>query len=182
VRQIKKFGLSADLTIYELRYTCAAATNAPLNRSVNEHMAKGEITEAGLRRPHDTHHSRAANRFGEKLVGGTDPITDSAGDLALSSARGRRRIATARREIESSPDQADLRNIAKGVPKIARAIGDRPGQLDRAVSHSSSAVRWLAASLEAARAEAFTDPVCERPDPKYSDYAIDKLIGRTNQA
>ncbi len=179
--QIRAFGLSADPRTYEVWYTYAGATHALLNGSVNELVAHGGLSAADVHSLYEEHLSPwtffgQAERIGGKVVDEIELIVDLIEATIVSAAGCRKDLAEAGQGLEQPADRSALRRIVHTLLNATHSIDERIRELEDTLSRSSSVIAELALKLEAARADAHTDPVSNLPNRRYFDHAIEKTV------
>src|SRR6266704_103947 len=133
--QIKSLRQTAIPRNYEIWYVYATGHNAPLNKIINETLARnGKLTEADLEQIYETYlsHLKTTDRIdkvGARVIGEIDDvmrlINDALGmsasyDASLSGASERLSVANNRDQVKSVVDQLvksthEMRDINKAL-------------------------------------------------------------------
>jgi diguanylate cyclase len=178
--QIRSLKQTAVPRNYEIWYVYATGYNAPLNKIINETLARnGTLSEADLEQIYDTYlsHIKTSDRIDKvaRVIGEIDDVMTwlrmrCACRRALSSL-SRRQRETAYRQ-EPRPDQGHRRRADQIHPRDARHQqgARRPPFL------SKTEISNLQHSLEAIRAESLTDPLTGLGNCKYFDRSIEMAV------
>src|SRR5260370_18550412 len=182
--QIRSLRQTAIPRNYEIWYVYATGYNAPLNKIINETLARnGSLSEADLEQIYETHppHIKGSERIdevGARVIGEIDDvmrlITDALGvassyDASLSGAS--EELTTAK-----SPDQ--IKAIVETLVKSTREMRDTNKALENRLALSKTEITGLQHSLEAIRAESLTDPLTGLGNRKYFDRSLE-IAGQT---
>ena len=180
--QIKSLRQTAVPRNYEIWYVYATGYNPPLNKIINETLARnGRLTEADLEQIYETYLSQIKttdriDKVGARVIREIDDvmklINDALGmsasyDASLSGAAEKLSIARA-------PDQIEA--IVESLIKSTREMRDTNKALEERLSLSKSEISNLQHSLEAIRAESLTDPLTGLGNRKYFDRSIDAAV------
>ena len=146
--QIKSLRQTAVPRNYEIWYVYATGYNAPLNKIINETLARnGRLSESDLEQIYETYlsHIKASDRIdkvGARVIGEIDDvmtlITDALGmsqsyDAKLSGANEKLRTAKNRDQIKAVVDglmksTREMQRNQQGAGKPAGAVEDRDQQ------------------------------------------------------
>jgi diguanylate cyclase len=185
--QIKSLQQTAVPRNYEIWYVYATGYNAPLNKIINETLARnGRLSESDLEQVYETYlsHFKASDRIdkvGARVIGEIDDvmglIVDAFGmsrtyDAQLDGANEKLRGAKNRDQIKAIVD--DLLKSTHEMQKTNKALEDR-------LALSKTEICNLQHSLEAIRAESLTDPLTGLGNRKYFDRSVEMAV-RTAQA
>jgi diguanylate cyclase len=177
--QIKSLRQTAIPRNYEIWYVYATGYNAPLNKIINETLARnGKLTEADLEQIYDAYlsHIKTSDRIdkvGSRVIGEIDDVMtlisgalDTAQTYDASLGGACERLATAR-------TAAQVRDIVDNLIKSTRAMRDTNKALEARLALSKTEINNLQQSLEAIRAESLTDPLTGLGNRKYFDRMIE---------
>src|SRR5258708_3208166 len=180
--QIKSLRQTAIPRNYEIWYVYATGYNTPLNKIINETLARnGKLTEADLEQIYETYLSQIKttdriDKVGTRVIGEIDDvmtlISDALGmsasyDASLSGAT--EKLSTARK-----PDQ--VKDIIESLVKSTREMQETNKALEDRLSLSKNEISNLQQSLEAIRAESLTDPLTGLGNRKYFDRSIEAAV------
>src|ERR1700750_2655350 len=176
--QIKSLRQTAVPRNYEIWYVYATGYNSPLNKIINETLARnGKLTEADLEQIYHTYLSQIKttdriDKVGARVIGEIDDvmtlITDALGmtasyDDSLSGATQKLSVAQNRNQVKAVVEQLVI---------STREMRDTNKALEDRLSLSKSEISNLQQSLEAIRAESLTDPLTGLGNRKSFDRAI----------
>jgi diguanylate cyclase len=176
--QIRSLRQTAIPRNYEIWYVYATGYNAPLNKIINETLARnGRLSEADLEQIYETYlsHIKTSDRIdkvGARVIGEIDDvmalITDALGtassyDESLSGAS--EKLTTAK-----SPDQ--IKAIVETLAKSTCEMRDTNKALENRLALSKTEITGLQHSLEAIRAESLTDPLTGLGNRKYEPLSL----------
>ncbi len=180
--QIKSLRQTAVPRNYEIWYVYATGYNAPLNKIINETLARnGRLTEADLEQIYETYLSQIKttdriDKVGARVIGEIDDvmtlIDDALGmsasyDNTLSGATEKLAVAQGRDQVKAIVDS--LMRSTGEMRETNKALRDR-------LTLSKSEISDLQQSLEAIRAESLTDPLTGLGNRKYFDRSIDAAV------
>src|SRR5258708_1742355 len=180
--QIKSLRQTAVPRNYEIWYVYATGYNAPLNKIINETLARnGRLSESDLEQIYETYlsHIKTSDRIdkvGARVIGEIDDvmtlITEALGmsasyDASLTGAS--QKLSVARK-----PDQ--IKAVVEQLVKSTREMRETNKALENRLSLSKTEISNLQHSLEAIRAESLTDPLTGLGNRKYFDRSIDLAV------
>jgi diguanylate cyclase len=180
--QIRSLRQTAVPRNYEIWYVYATGYNAPLNKIINETLARnGRLTEADLEQIYETYLSQIKttdriDKVGARVIGEIDDvmtlIDDALGmsasyDNTLSGATEKLAVAQGRDQVKAIVDS--LMRSTGEMRETNKALRDR-------LTLSKSEISDLQQSLEAIRAESLTDPLTGLGNRKYFDRSIDAAV------
>src|SRR5258706_5790434 len=180
--QIKSLRQTAVPRNYEIWYVYATGYNAPLNKIINETLARnGRLSESDLDQIYETYlsHIKTSDRIdkvGARVIGEIDDvmtlITEALGmsasyDASLTGAS--QKLSVARK-----PDQ--IKAVVEQLVKSTREMRETNKALENRLSLSKTEISNLQHSLEAIRAESLTDPLTGLGNRKYFDRSIDMSV------
>jgi len=180
--QIRSLRQTAIPRNYEIWYVYATGYNSPLNKIINETLARnGHLTEADLEQIYETYLSQIKtteriDKVGARVIGEIDDvmtlITEALGmsgsyDESLSSASERLAVARDRDQVSA---------IVESLIASTREMRDTNKALEGRLALSKTEISNLQHSLEAIRAESLTDPLTGLGNRKYFDRSIDIAV------
>ena len=180
--QIKSLRQTAVPRNYEIWYVYATGYNAPLNKIINETLARnGRLSEADLEQIYETYlsHIKTSDRIdkvGARVIGEIDDvmtlITEALGmsasyDASLNGAS--QKLSTRERPRSGQGDRRAAGEIDPRDARHQQGAGNR-------LSLSKTEISNLQHSLEAIRAESLTDPLTGLGNRKYFDRSIEMAV------
>jgi diguanylate cyclase len=185
--QIKSLSQSAIPRNYEIWYVYATGYNSPLNRVINETLARnGRLTEVDLDQIHDTYlsHVRTTDRIdhvGARVISEIDDVMALINDaLGMTESFGDT-LKGASETLSLAADRDQLKAVIESLVKSTRETRDTNRALEERLNSSKSEVSNLQKSLEAIRAESLTDPLTGLGNRKYFDRALSSTISAAHQ-
>jgi diguanylate cyclase len=181
--QIRSLRQTAIPRNYEIWYVYATGYNAPLNKIINETLARsGKLTEADLEQIYETYlsHIKTTDRIdkvGARVIGEIDDVMklldealgmSAVYDASLSGATERLATAKSRDQVEA---------IVETLIRATREMRETNKALEDRLTLSKNEISNLQQSLEAIRAESLTDPLTGLGNRKY----FDRMIGMALQ-
>jgi diguanylate cyclase len=180
--QIKSLRQTAIPRNYEIWYVYATGYNSPLNKIINETLARnGKLTEADLEQIYETYLSqiKASDRIdkvGARVIGEIDEvmalITQALGVAATYDAS----LSGADQGLVVAQQPAQVKAIIETLVKSTREMRDANKALENRLSLSKTEISNLQQSLEAIRAESLTDPLTGLGNRKYFDRSIELAV------
>src|SRR6202045_1174309 len=161
--QIKSLRQNAVRRNYEIWYVYATGYNSPLNKIINETLARnGKLTEADLEQIYETYLSQIKttdriDKVGARVIGEIDDVMTLISDaLGMSASYDANLVgANHRLSVAERPDQ--VKAIIESLLKSTREMRDTNKALEGRLSLSRTEISNLQQSLEAIRAESLTD-------------------------
>lgn len=172
---------------FEIWYTYASGQNATLNKAINETLARsGTLTEAELEQISETYLPQTAvqeriDSVGSRVMEEIDQVRHrivealghtTAFDDKLSDAAGRLAMAS---------DRDSILRIVEALEQSTRAMQENNRALETRLRASKEEITTLQVSLEAIRAESFTDQLTSLRNRKYFDRAIEDAVAKAKE-
>src|SRR5262245_59322096 len=161
--QIRSLRQTAIPRNYEIWYVYATGYNAPLNKIVNETLARnGKLTDADLEQIYETYlsHIKTTERIdkvGTRVIGEIDDVMKVLGDaLGMSSAYDKS-LSGATEELTSATSSEQIKAIVATLVRSTHEMRDTNKALEDRLTLSKNEISNLQHSLEAIRAESLTD-------------------------
>jgi diguanylate cyclase len=182
--QIRSLRQTAIPHNYDIWYVYATGYNAPLNKIINETLARhGKLTEADLEQIYETYlsHIKTIDRIdkvGARVIGEIDDVAE-----ALSEALGRTNsydasLAGATEMLSSAESREQIKSIVETLLRSTSEMRETNKALEDQLTLSKNEISNLQQSLEAIRAESLTDPLTGLGNRKY----FDRMIGMAVQS
>jgi diguanylate cyclase len=180
--QIKSLRQTAVPRNYEIWYVYATGHNSPLNKIINETLARnGKLTEADLEQIYETYlsHIKTTDRIdkvGARVIGEIDDVMNLITEALAMSARYDDSLCGATEKLEAAESRDQVKTVVESLVKSAREMRDINKALEERLTLSKSEISNLQQSLEAIRAESLTDPLTGLGNRKYFDRSIDAAV------
>ncbi len=180
--QIRSLRQTAVPRNYEIWYVYATGYNAPLNKIINETLARnGKLTEADLEQIYETYlsHIKTTDRIdkvGARVIGEIDDVMRLIGDALSMSASYDASLCGATKELAIAQNDDHVKKIVTSLVKSTREMRDTNKALEERLTLSKSEISDLQQSLEAIRAESLTDPLTGLGNRKYFDRSIEMAV------
>src|SRR6202023_2280917 len=185
--QIKSLRQTAIPRNYEIWYVYATGYNTPLNKIINETVARnGKLTEADLEQIYETYLSQIKttdriDKVGARVIGEIGDVMTLIGDVLDMSASYDDSLSGATQKIQVARTRDQVKAIVATLVQSTREMRETNKALEDRLKLSKSEISNLQQSLEAIRAESLTDPLTGLGNRKYFDRSIDSAV-QTAQA
>ena len=163
IGQIKSLRQTAVPRNYEIWYVYATGYNSPLNKIINETLARnGKLTEADLEQIYETYLSQIKttdriDKVGARVIGEIDDVMALLGDALGMSASYDASLSGATKELSSAQNRDQLKKIVASLLKSTTEMRDTNKALEQRLALSKTEISNLQQSLEAIRAESLTE-------------------------
>jgi diguanylate cyclase len=180
--QIKSLRQTAVPRNYEIWYVYATGYNAPLNKIINETLARsGTLSEADLEQIYETYlsHIKTSERIdkvGARVIGEIDDVMRLITDALGASANYDASLDGASQKLALVESRDQLKAIVEGLAKSTREMRETNKALENRLTLSKVEISNLQHSLEAIRAESLTDPLTGLGNRKYFDRSIEMAV------
>jgi diguanylate cyclase len=180
--QIRSLRQSAVPRNYEIWYVYATGYNPPLNKIINETLARnGKLTEADLEQIYETYlsHIKTTERIdkvGARVIGEIDDVMRLIGDALGISASYDASLAGASEKLASAESREQVKAIVESLVHATREMRETNKALEERLVLSKTQISSLQQSLEAIRAESLTDPLTGLGNRKYFDRSIEAMV------
>jgi diguanylate cyclase len=180
--QIRSLRQTAVPRNYEIWYVYATGYNAPLNKIINETLARnGKLTEADLEQIYETYlsHLKTTDRIdkvGARVIGEIDDVMTLLTDALGMSASYDASLGGASEKLEGAKTREQIQAIVDSLVKSTQEMRETNKALEERLTLSKNEISNLQHSLEAIRAESLTDPLTGLGNRKYFDRMIDQAV------
>jgi diguanylate cyclase len=180
--QIRSLRQTAVPRNYEIWYVYATGYNAPLNKIINETLARnGRLSEADLEQIYETYlsHIKTTDRIdevGARVIGEIDDIMTLLTSALGASASYDASLNGADEQLLAAESRHQVKAIVDTLAKSTREMRETNMALEERLMLSKSEINNLQHSLEAIRAESLTDPLTGLGNRKYFDHMIDAAL------
>ena len=181
--QIRSLRQTAIPRNYEIWYVYATGYNAPLNKIINETLARsGKLTEADLEQIYETYlsHIKTTDRIdkvGARVIGEIDDVMKLLGEALGMSAVYDASLQGATERLAAAKSRDQVETIVETLIRATREMRETNKALEDRLTLSKNEISNLQQSLEAIRAESLTDPLTGLGNRKY----FDRMIGMAVQ-
>jgi diguanylate cyclase len=180
--QIRSLRQTAVPRNYEIWYVYATGYNAPLNKIINETLARsGKLTEADLEQIYETYlsHIKTTDRIdkvGARVIGEIDDVMTLLTQALGMSASYDASLTGASQKLAGAKNREQVKAIVDTLAKSTGEMRETNKALEERLALSKSEISNLQQSLEAIRAESLTDPLTGLGNRKYFDRMIDMAV------
>jgi diguanylate cyclase len=180
--QIKSLRQPAVPRNYEIWYVYATGYNAPLNKIINETLARhGKLTEADLEQIYETYLSQIKtteriDKVGARVIGEIDDVVTLITEALGMSASYDDSLSRATQKLAVAHDRDQVKPIVESLLQSTHEMRDTNKALENRLSLSKTEISNLQQSLEAIRAESLTDPLTGLGNRKYFDRSIEMAV------
>ncbi|MGX4772082.1 GGDEF domain-containing protein [Bradyrhizobium guangdongense] len=182
--QIRSLKQTAIPRNYEIWYVYATGYNAPLNKIINETLARhGKLTEADLEQIYDTYlsHIKTTDRIdkvGARVIGEIDDVMTVLSDALGMTGTYDASLSGASEQLASASSREQIKAIVEALLRSTGEMRETNKALEDRLTLSKNEISNLQQSLEAIRAESLTDPLTGLGNRKY----FDRMIGMAVQS
>lgn len=185
--QIRSLRHTAIPRNYEIWYVYATGYNAPLNKIINETLARnGGLSESDLEQIYESYLSnlKASDRIdkvGARVIGEIDDVMGLIVDALGMSKTYDARLDGAGEKLRNARSRDEIKAVVDGLLKSTREMQATNKALENRLALSKTEISNLQHSLEAIRAESLTDQLTGLGNRKYFDRSIEMAV-KTAQA
>src|SRR3982074_363124 len=176
--QIKSLRQTAVPRNYEIWYVYATGYNSPLNKIINETLARnGKLTEADLEQIYETYLSQIKttdriDKVGARVIGEIDDVMTLISDALGMSASYDDSLSGATQKLSMAQNRDQVKAVVEQLVASTREMRDTNRALEDRLSLSKQEISNLQQSLEAIRAESLTDPLTGLGNRKSVDRSL----------
>ncbi|HVV40289.1 MAG TPA: GGDEF domain-containing protein [Nitrobacter sp.] len=180
--QIRSLRQTAVPRNYEIWYVYATGYNASLNKVINETLARnGRLTEADLEQIYETYLSQIRttdriDKVGARVINEIDDVVTLITDaLGMTTSFGDR-LNGATAQLHAAHNRDQVKAVIEELVSATREMQETNKALENRLTVSKQQINNLQQSLEAIRAESFTDPLTGLGNRKYFDRAMHDAV------
>jgi diguanylate cyclase len=180
--QIKSLRQTAVPRNYEIWYVYATGYNSPLNKIINETLARnGKLTEADLEQIYETYLSQIKttdriDKVGARVIGEIDDVMKLITEALGVSASYDNSLAGATEKLKAAQNRDQVKTVVESLVTSTREMRETNKALEDRLMLSKAEISNLQQSLEAIRAESLTDPLTGLGNRKYFDRSIEMAV------
>jgi diguanylate cyclase len=180
--QIRSLRQTAVPRNYEIWYVYATGYNSPLNKIINETLARnGKLTEADLEQIYETYLSQIKttdriDKVGARVIGEIDDVMTLITDALGMAASYDSSLSGATQKLTAAKNRDQVKLVVEALVKSTREMRDTNKALEDRLTLSKDEISNLQHSLEAIRAESLTDPLTGLGNRKYFDRSIETAV------
>src|ERR1700739_1859432 len=144
--QIKSLRQTAVPRNYEIWYVYATGYNAPLNKIINETLARhGKLSEADLEQIYETYlsHLKTTDRIdkvGARVIGEIDDVMQLLTDALGLSATFDAHLGRASEKLPSATSSAEVKAVVETLVKATREMRETNKALEERLTLSKSEI------------------------------------------
>jgi diguanylate cyclase len=176
--QIRSLRQTAVPRNYEIWYVYATGYNSPLNKIINETLARnGKLGEADLELIYETYLSQTKttdriDKVGARVIGEIDDVMTLITEALGMSETYDGSLADATCKLSVASNRDEVRAVVEALINSTREMRGTNKALEERLTLSKSQISNLQHSLEAIRVESLTDPLTGLGNRKYFDRSI----------
>src|SRR5258708_22230502 len=161
--QIKSLRQTAIPRNYEIWYVYATGYNTPLNKIINETLARnGKLTEADLEQIYETYLSQIKtteriDKVGARVIGEIDDVMNLITDALGMSASYDACLTGATQELAATENRDQVKAIVESLVQSTREMRDINKALEERLPPAKADSKNLHPPLEATAAESLAD-------------------------
>ncbi len=180
--QIKSLRQTAVPRNYEIWYVYAAGFNSPLNKIINETLARnGKLSEADLEQIYETYIAQIKttdriDKVGARVIGEIDDVMTLINDALGMSASYDDSLSSATQKLTVARNREQVKAIVEMLVQSTREMRETNKALEDRLTLSKTEIGNLQQSLEAIRTESLTDPLTGLGNRKYFDRSIEAAV------
>lgn len=180
--QIRSLRQTAIPRNYEIWYVYATGYNAPLNKIINETLARqGKLTESDLDQIYDTYlsHIKTTDRIdkvGARVIGEIDDVMKVLSEALGMTGSYDASLSGATEKLSSARNRDQITSIVEALLRSTTEMRETNKALEDRLTQSKNEISNLQHSLEAIRAESLTDPLTGLGNRKYFDRMINTSV------
>jgi diguanylate cyclase len=144
--QIKSLRQTAVPRNYEIWYVYATGYNSPLNKIINETLARnGRLTESDLEQIYETYlsHIKTTDRIdkvGARVIGEIDDVMNLITEALAMSARYDDSLSGATQKLETAKSRDQVKTVVESLVKSTREMRDTNKALEDRLTLSKSEI------------------------------------------
>ena len=186
--QIRSLRQTAIPRNYEIWYVYATGFNPSLNKVINETLARnGKLTESDLEQIYETYLSQLKttdriDKVGARVIGEIDDVMALLDEALGTSASYDATLSGAAQKLAGPVTASQLQKVVETLARSTREMRETNKALESRLALSKNEISDLQQSLEAIRAESFTDPLTGLGNRKFFDRSIEVAVKNAVQS